>query len=869
MATDVRVKDAGEIILGARKFIGEKGAIRLANLRGIPPREAQKMVTKASVFPVPDYVALAAEFDRLKPADAPENYGAGMAWVIKTIRDSLPSLDAAQKEISGGIGHISGSRLNAEQISQDDLFENTRNAYVDVVGRICDNCFDVSGFIGHAAIPKPGRKLDPNRFNMWLLGLLRDDEYLLGGWIHWQDAFIPYPVVGKRYHNRVYGNLGDLLRRAPVDAENAGFPGGRNLTKLWDYGSIRHASRILVEPHRIRGVVKESYVIKISDAGWACAEDQLNTILAWKDGEFQRKEDAEQRCAEIRRAFGQDDDGNTKDGVGPWFIFGRYDGFGNAWTRRYIQDRIDLAEMTKTRFETKDEAIADAWKQFDSIQAEKRKAKKDPKEGQGRFNDVKIPPLDHIKREGPDHRGGRDVTAEDLRLRFGFRGVQFGLWNDGEFGQASLNHAWDALSDLADVMGINPEAIGLDGSLGLAFGARGSGRAAAHYECAQRVINLTKTAGAGALAHEWAHALDDYLATRAGLAEQVPFLSGFMYAYRKSAAATTAAKAIMRSAAAEAGITASVEAFTKVMAAIQQQRVPAEPAIAAYQGSITKKIQGMRGWEDSFSRGVGKAIQEKNKSISPGDALEIGRAEAEKVGDAVEASLRAGQSGMSVLIDAMGNMRAAGLDARNISKAVSGMRSWMPDILYEVKAVKAIENAIAAAKGDFNAPTVESTLPVEVTQYSMVSKKKGEYWDRPHEKFARAFECWVVDQLAVDGRANDYLVHPRKQALTTKEIAAYAEKDGGAHPESVYPQGIERKVINRRFNDLREAIRSDNVFMANVVALDTTAIALEDEEQAADLTSQSANPAISQQPAASQDAAEEAPSFLADFGLAM
>jgi hypothetical protein len=47
--------------------------------------------------------------------------------------------------------------------------------------------------------------------------------------------------------------------------------------------------------------------------------------------------------------------------------------------------------------------------------------------------------------------------------------------------------------------------------LGLAFGARGHGRASAHYEPGSKVINITRKHGVGTLAHEWGHALDDYI----------------------------------------------------------------------------------------------------------------------------------------------------------------------------------------------------------------------------------------------------------------------------------------------------------------------------------------------------------------------
>ena len=61
-------------------------------------------------------------------------------------------------------------------------------------------------------------------------------------------------------------------------------------------------------------------------------------------------------------------------------------------------------------------------------------------------------------------------------------------------------------------MGISPKAVGLGGRLGMAFGSRGSGWANAHFESNAFVINITKTRGAGSLAHEWLHALDNYFA---------------------------------------------------------------------------------------------------------------------------------------------------------------------------------------------------------------------------------------------------------------------------------------------------------------------------------------------------------------------
>lgn len=114
------------------------------------------------------------------------------------------------------------------------------------------------------------------------------------------------------------------------------------------------------------------------------------------------------------------------------------------------------------------------------------------------------------KRKGEDYRKGKDVTAEDFANTFGFRGVQFGNYEKNEKRQRELNNAYDSLMDLANIVGIPPKAISLEGQLGIAFGARGSGNAAAHYERNNKVINITRDSGAGAIGHEWFHALDNY-----------------------------------------------------------------------------------------------------------------------------------------------------------------------------------------------------------------------------------------------------------------------------------------------------------------------------------------------------------------------
>lgn len=133
-------------------------------------------------------------------------------------------------------------------------------------------------------------------------------------------------------------------------------------------------------------------------------------------------------------------------------------------------------------------------------------------------------------RTGTRHRpDGHNVTAQELMDTFGFIGVQFGNWVEDDKRQAFVNQTYDALLDLANAIHVPYQALSLGKTLGLQFGSAGRGgkdAAAAHFmPSAQRdadgnlvklrCINLTKKRGGGCLAHEWFHALDNYLGEQA------------------------------------------------------------------------------------------------------------------------------------------------------------------------------------------------------------------------------------------------------------------------------------------------------------------------------------------------------------------
>ena len=125
-------------------------------------------------------------------------------------------------------------------------------------------------------------------------------------------------------------------------------------------------------------------------------------------------------------------------------------------------------------------------------------------------------PVVSAERVGEDYRGGKDVDNAMFMETFGINGITYGNWVAGPERQAKLNATYDAFMDLANLLGVPPRVISLNGELGIQFGASGRGTAMAHYRHDDVSINLTRKLGSGSLAHEWFHALDNYFQRRAG-----------------------------------------------------------------------------------------------------------------------------------------------------------------------------------------------------------------------------------------------------------------------------------------------------------------------------------------------------------------
>jgi hypothetical protein len=120
----------------------------------------------------------------------------------------------------------------------------------------------------------------------------------------------------------------------------------------------------------------------------------------------------------------------------------------------------------------------------------------------------------HIERIGPDYRQGEQVSFLDIKRTFGLHHIRVGKWVNREESALAANLIFDSLADLANILRVSPQVLGLRNSLSLTFGHGGQRGVQAHYSPAYRELALAKNAGAGALAHEFWHAFDHYIADK-------------------------------------------------------------------------------------------------------------------------------------------------------------------------------------------------------------------------------------------------------------------------------------------------------------------------------------------------------------------
>lgn len=107
------------------------------------------------------------------------------------------------------------------------------------------------------------------------------------------------------------------------------------------------------------------------------------------------------------------------------------------------------------------------------------------------------------------------LSFVEVRRRFEFRSIEIGRWVTPPERDRAAGRFYQALCDLMAILQGPETLVSLRGSLGLQYGIGGRPGVAAHYIPATRHLALAKNAGAGSLAHEWFHAFDHYMGSKA------------------------------------------------------------------------------------------------------------------------------------------------------------------------------------------------------------------------------------------------------------------------------------------------------------------------------------------------------------------
>lgn len=379
-------------------------------------------------------------------------------------------------------------------------------------------------------------------------------------------------------------------------------------------------------------------------------------------------------------------------------------------------------------------------------EATKQKEEDSKKGGKKRFP---VKGLEFVRpSKGNDYRHGKDVTGEDYLETFHFRGGEYGKWLNDTERQGNLNFGYDAFMDLADALQIKPQDISLGGRLSIAFGARGSGSAMAHYEPMREVINLTKMKGAGSLAHEWGHALDNILCSTLGE-------NGFL-TDGKGKTSLASMKDLLQAMRYKEASKEDVE---------RAQKNSIERSNKTFMSHVTYHLPDRRLSEEQLARRDAIVAEMIKEAPSTGYTRDL------KKGD---------NKGVDALNDLYKEVTGSVIPKKDRENIANAQYYLGTTITHKPEGMR-VETQFYADSKKFD---------------TYFSKQDKGYWQSSVEMFARAFSCYVYDTLGGSGK-NDYLCgHSNLFKMDT------VDKEGKDITLYAYPVGEERKVINAHFEAL-------------------------------------------------------------------
>ena len=379
-----------------------------------------------------------------------------------------------------------------------------------------------------------------------------------------------------------------------------------------------------------------------------------------------------------------------------------------------------------------------------------------------------VPPqLAHVQYTGPNYRSIRPANGQMFLDDLRFRAGEFGNWMNLTDRQTSMNMAYDALRNLADILKVPPEDISLNGSLAIAFGARGrggTGAAAAHYEPLRQVINLTKMSGAGCLAHEWGHALDHAI----GIAAGAP---GFATEAKRPAT------------------TKLPDCFTHLISTLKykETEIPAEVRQQEMDPKIKNARRNLKNWIDSakplkLPDDLSKAWDDTANRILENPQTFHGTEYNNLFGCG---------DGIITHPDVEQLSQISKFATKHVipRSTKEQFALWAKEINHLNKTREEMTSTKSLIKTDFFKGSEE---------FDKIYSKYGHgYWSSSCEMFARAFDCYITDKLKEAGYHSDY--------LTSHADSFTLNKDGQVI--AAVPMGEERQVINECFDKLLQELK--------------------------------------------------------------
>ncbi|UOO93382.1 LPD1 domain-containing protein [Vitreoscilla stercoraria] len=348
--------------------------------------------------------------------------------------------------------------------------------------------------------------------------------------------------------------------------------------------------------------------------------------------------------------------------------------------------------------------------------------------------------------------GGQEVdltSSQQLQDMFGFKGIQSGNWvlKDKSAAEFHMKNAAAAMLDMSDVLGIEPQYLGLRGNLALAFGARGKKGALAHYESSSKVINITKMKGGGSLGHEYFHALDNLIKD---LSTQTVGSASFMGTSNPDDLPDVDLAQVFKALRMAMMKTDGVLKFEYPKAFIPDVHQPSADTKAFLESMAGNFLRGSR------------------------------------------LPLNAAMSDLKKWIGSHGNYATTPPKTQELRSNVAYtllVRHWTlgseSDVDISADGVLTFDGL--PGQSEFYKNAIELDMG-----------KEGKYWSKDFEMAARAFSAYLQDRLEEQGRKNDYLAYS-------------TQGGNGRVGERAYPQGEERQRINDAFDGLFKVIREKKV----------------------------------------------------------